>query len=65
MYPLEPELPTNEQSDDYKSLKYRFMIPYQAELAIDNFDIDRRYCDTPRVQYKNKPREDQTKWILS
>ena len=63
-YPPEPELPTNEQSDDYKSLEYRFMIPYQAELAIDDFDID-WYCDTPRVQYKNKPREDQTKWILS
>jgi hypothetical protein len=63
-YPPEPELPANEQNDIYKSLEYRFMLPYQAESTVEDFDID-SYLNTPRIKYKNKPQDDQTKWLLS
>src|SRR6266498_4267593 len=29
-----------------------------------DFDID-RYLDSPRIKYKNKPQDDQTRWILT
>ena len=64
IYPPEPEFSPNEENDIYKSLEYRFMAPYYIDITTDDFDID-RYLDSPRIKYKNKLQDDQTRWILS
>jgi hAT family C-terminal dimerisation region len=64
-YPSEPSLLLNAENDEYKSLEYRFLEPYQssAEDILETSDID-RYLDSPRVAYRGNPKEDQTEWIL-
>lgn len=63
-YPPNLELLLHNDEEEYKNLEYRFIVLYEAETTAQELSID-SYFNTLRIMYKNNPKNDQTKWLLS